>query len=40
MPQTFNDYLSPLYQDKLAKAKEVQSYFARLIRLYLLADRL
>jgi hypothetical protein len=40
MPQTFNDYLTLLYQDRLAKANEVQAYFARLIRLYLLADKL
>ena len=37
---TFNDYLTLVYRDKVAKATEVQAYFVRLIRLYLLADKL
>jgi hypothetical protein len=39
-PQTFNDYLTLVYRDKVGKAQEVQSYIARLIRLYLFADKL
>ena len=37
---TFNDYLTLVYRDKVAKAREVQAYFVHLIRLYLLADKL